>query len=72
MREPNEARNPIIENRGLQLYAEEVRIVRIERGVQIALNCGQINAIVFRTRVISHHREGQEREGQQHKQRESM
>jgi len=50
----NETRNPSIEQRGLKLQAKEVRIMRVESRIEVALHRGQIYPVIFSTGVIAH------------------
>jgi hypothetical protein len=61
MGEANEAGDDFVENRCLQLDSEKLRIVRVERGVEIALYGGEIDTVVFQPGVITHHRECENR-----------
>ena len=51
----NEICNPLVEERRLQLHTEERRVVRIERRIQVTFDGSQVDAVVFKPRVIPHH-----------------
>ena len=53
MREPDRGGYDFVKDRGLQLNREEVGIVRIQTWVQVALDGGEVDAVVFRAGVIS-------------------
>ena len=42
---------------GLELKPEEIRVVRIERRLQVGLDRSKINAVVLDSGVVAHHRE---------------
>jgi hypothetical protein len=43
----------------LQLQAEEIRIVGIQGRIQIGFDRGQIDSVIFQTRVITHHQKAE-------------
>ena len=59
--EMNETGYPFVEESCLELYPEELGIMRIEGGVQIAFYGCQIDTVIFNAGVIAHHRNGDER-----------
>ena len=65
MDEADETGDPLIEEGGLHLYAEECRIVRIESRIQVAFYGGEIDAVIFDARVIAHHGDRKDREAEQ-------
>ena len=60
MRGPDRGCNHLIEDGSLQLNREELRIVREQRGIQIMLDGGEVNFIIFRAGMVSgnHHAQG--------------
>jgi hypothetical protein len=46
--------HPTVKLSSLELDAEEIRVMREEAGVQMGLDGGEINTIVFRTWVVTH------------------
>ena len=59
MAQPDCARDQLVENGRLQLQSEEVRVVRIERGIQIMLDGGEVDSVVFSAGVIAVDQEGE-------------
>src|SRR5579864_4280779 len=66
MDEANGKGDEFIEDGGLKLQAEEIRIMREQDGVQISLDGRQIKRVVLKARVIAHYQHGPHSEcGQQ-------
>jgi hypothetical protein len=60
----DKAGNPFIEESGLKLNAEKLRIVGIKSRVQIALYSGKIDTVILDTWVVAHHSDCKRRERQ--------
>jgi len=65
--EMNESGDPFVKEGCLKLNAEEFRIVRVKCGIQVALYGCEVNAVVFDSGVITHHRHRNEREREDQK-----
>ena len=64
---PDRSCNHLIEDGGLQLNREELRIVREQRGVQVMLDRGKVDFIVFRARMVSGHHDAKGGQQQQNR-----
>lgn len=60
-RDADECGNRLVKDCGLELDAEELGIVRVERGIEVSFDGAQVNAVVLQAGVVAHHQEGQKR-----------
>ena len=62
--QPHKVRHPRVEYAGAHLQLEESRVVREESRIQIRLDGGQVDAVVFDAGVVPHDAEAKHRERQ--------
>ena len=60
----NKVGHPAIKECRLHLQPEKIRIVRKQRGVEVGLHRGQIDAVVFKAGVVPHHQKTKRRKQQ--------
>ena len=58
-RPANEMSHPAVEDGGLHLQLEEIRIVGVESGIQVGLYGGQIDSVVLEAGMVAHHNEAE-------------
>ena len=51
--------HPAVKQGSLQLYPEKIRIVGVQRGINVGLHCGQIDAVVFKAWMVAHHQKAE-------------
>jgi hypothetical protein len=64
MGQANRSRDQFVENCGLQLQSEEIRIIGIKCGIEIFLDGCQVDAIIFHSRVVALDQDGEHSEPQ--------
>ena len=65
LRGTNRSCDYFIENGGLQLHCEEIGVVREERGIDVMLDGGEVDLVVFGSGMIAGDEHGKGREQQQ-------
>ncbi len=66
MAEADRPRDELVEDRRLKLQPEEFGVVREQRGIQIALDRGQVKRVVLKAGMVAHHQKCKDGEqGQQ-------
>jgi len=65
MRQADQTGDRFVENRGLHLKREEVRVMRVQRGRQIVFDGGEIYAVVLASRMVARDREAERRKQQE-------
>src|SRR4051812_19238483 len=60
VREPHRIRDYLVKDCGLKLEAKKLGVVRKERRIQVFLNCGKIEGIILKARMVAHHQNSEE------------